>query len=211
MVLLSVHFPSQNSGWVVGGLGTVRYTVNNGISWIPQTSGTSNTLLSVHFPILLTGWAVGQTGEIIKTTNGGFNWIQQTSGTGNDLASVFFTNSATGWTTGGNGTILKTNTGGTTGVVQINSEIPKEFKLNQNYPNPFNPVTNFEFHIAYSRHVVVKVFDAIGNEVAELVDEQLKPGIYKVNFEGSNLASGVYFYKLTAGDFTASKKMILAK
>jgi hypothetical protein len=89
--------------------------------------------------------------------------------------------------------------------------LPKSFLLNQNYPNPFNPTSIIRFQIKDSRFVTLKVYDIIGREIETLVNENLKPGIYEVKFDGSKLASGVYFYKLQAGDFHETKKLILLK
>ena len=88
---------------------------------------------------------------------------------------------------------------------------PFEYNLSQNYPNPFNPVTNLEFQIPNSGLVSLKVYDLLGKEVANIVNENLNSGIYRYKFDGSNFASGVYFYKLTVGDFTAVKRMVLVK
>ncbi|HEY7751240.1 MAG TPA: T9SS type A sorting domain-containing protein, partial [Ignavibacteriaceae bacterium] len=88
---------------------------------------------------------------------------------------------------------------------------PGTIYLSQNYPNPFNPTTNFEFRIVESGFVNLKVYDILGNEVATLVDEFKPTGRYDVEFDASGLSSGIYFYKLRAGDFTETKKMILMK
>jgi hypothetical protein len=93
----------------------------------------------------------------------------------------------------------------------ISTEIPYEFDLEQNYPNPFNPVTNLEFGISELGFVSLKVYDLLGKEVVTLVNEKLSPGEYKVEFDGSGLTSGVYFYRLTAGEFTETKRMMLVK
>lgn len=99
-----------------------------------------------------------------------------------------------------------------TSAEQIN-EIPKEFSLKQNYPNPFNPVTTISYQIHELSNVTLKVYDVLGNEVATLVDEVKQPGFYNTQFSiiNSQLSSGVYFYKLTAGTFSELKKMILIK
>jgi hypothetical protein len=83
---------------------------------------------------------------------------------------------------------------------------PVEFKLNQNYPNPFNPITNVKFQIPNEAFVKLIVSDVLGREVATLVNEQLNAGIYKVDWDGTNYPSGVYFYKLAAGDYSETKK-----
>ena len=110
------------------------------------------------------------------------------------------------------------NNGFVIGVKPISSKIPESFILYQNYPNPFNPVTKIKFDINKSLHVKLIVYDALGRNVATLVDEQLKPGTYEVEFNGRDYPSGVYFYrieihssKLEAGDYIESRKMVLLK
>ena len=85
------------------------------------------------------------------------------------------------------------------------------FKLEQNYPNPFNPRTMISWQLPVSSHVTLKVYDVLGNEVATLVNEHKASGVYQVEFDGSKLASGVYFYKLTADNFSQAKKLMLMK
>jgi photosystem II stability/assembly factor-like uncharacterized protein len=106
----------------------------------------------------------------------------------------------------------------TTSVDNVNTELPKQFLLAQNYPNPFNPSTTIIYSIPASLNpseggtlVSLKIFDLLGREVATLVNEQKSPGNYEVKFDGSELPSGVYFYKLAAGDFMETKKMLLLK
>ena len=94
------------------------------------------------------------------------------------------------------------------------NNLPEEFELFQNYPNPFNPSTNILFVIGSSyggSFVTLKVYDVIGNEVATLVNEYKPAGTYEVQFNGIDFPSGVYFYKLHSGNYTAVKKMILTK
>jgi len=88
---------------------------------------------------------------------------------------------------------------------------PTEFILEQNYPNPFNPSTKISWQSPVGSQQILKVFDVLGNEIATLVDEYKPAGSYEVEFDGSRLASGIYFYKLQAGEYTAVKKMLLIK
>ena len=90
-------------------------------------------------------------------------------------------------------------------------EIPAEFKLSQNYPNPFNPSTKINFSIPQSNFVSLKIFNSIGEEVKELINQSLSPGSYSVDFNASNLTSGVYFYRLNTDGFVQIKKMLLVK
>ncbi len=93
-----------------------------------------------------------------------------------------------------------------------NQNIPFEFNLSQNYPNPFNPSTIINYSVAETSPVTIKVFDVIGNEIAVLVNNELKsPGNYNVNFDASKLASGVYLYQMKAGKYISVKKMSVVK
>ena len=87
----------------------------------------------------------------------------------------------------------------------------KEYELYQNYPNPFNPSTTIKYSILHSAHVILKVYDILGREVANLVNEQKAAGIYKIDFNASFLSSGIYVYRIEAGNFIAVKKLILLK
>jgi enterochelin esterase-like enzyme len=90
-------------------------------------------------------------------------------------------------------------------------EIPRDYALLQNYPNPFNPTTNFEFRIAESGFVSLKVFDVLGREVVTLLNEEKPAGIYKVQFNAEQFSSGIYFYTIHSGNFIRTRKMILIK
>ncbi|MBK8553187.1 MAG: T9SS type A sorting domain-containing protein [Ignavibacteria bacterium] len=111
----------------------------------------------------------------------------------------------------GNNKTVNYNAGSTIGITNISSAIPDSYTLSQNYPNPFNPVTNLEFGISMTEFVSLKIYDMLGKEVATLVNEELDPGTYKYSFDASGLTSGIYFYKITAGDFTETKRMNLIK
>ncbi len=97
------------------------------------------------------------------------------------------------------------------GVKQISTEVPKDFVLKQNYPNPFNPSTNIEFSVPNRGLVNLAIYNALGKEISNPVNNELNAGTYKVLFDGSNLPSGVYFYRLQTKDFYTTKKMMLVK
>ena len=99
----------------------------------------------------------------------------------------------------------------TTDVEVTTRTNPDRFQLLQNYPNPFNPTTNFEFRIANVGFVTLKVFDMLGREVTSLLNEQREAGSYTVRWDASGVPSGVYFYRLTVGDFSETKSMILLR
>ena len=95
--------------------------------------------------------------------------------------------------------------------VEVEINQPSVFVLNQNYPNPFNPSTNIKYSVPTAGFVTLKVYDLLGREVSTLVNEQQQAGTFDVVFDGSNLASGVYYYQLKAGELTATKKLMLTK
>ncbi len=97
------------------------------------------------------------------------------------------------------------------GLISVSQEVPREFNLFQNYPNPFNPVTNITFALPIASNVELKVYDILGKETATLVCSNLNASTYVVPFDASALASGVYIYRITAGSFVDSKKMVLIK
>ena len=98
-----------------------------------------------------------------------------------------------------------------TGVKQTADAVPAEFKLEQNYPNPFNPTTNISYSILNTAKVTLKIYDVLGREIKTLVNSEQRPGRYNVTFDARDLSSGVYFYKLSAGNYIATKKLMLIK
>jgi hypothetical protein len=105
----------------------------------------------------------------------------------------------------------KRNPTGITGLENIESEFPSEFKLEQNYPNPFNPSTSIQYQVSSNTKVSLKVYDVLGNEVATLVNENKTAGSYEVTFDATGLPSGVYFYQLNTETFTQTIKMVYLK
>ena len=115
--------------------------------------------------------------------------------------------------------ILSVSTNGTTkdlSTLSVTVDVPKTYALYQNYPNLFNPSTATSYELSAVSRITLKVYDVLGREVATLVDGQENAGVYKVNFNGSRYASGVYFYRLTAAGnngrtFSSIKKLVLVK
>jgi len=96
-------------------------------------------------------------------------------------------------------------------VQNISTEIPDGYRLYQNYPNPFNPVTKINYELRVTSYAKLVVYDIMGREITTLVNEKQSPGTYQVEFDGSGLSSGVYFYRLNAGEFRETKRMMLVK
>jgi len=98
-----------------------------------------------------------------------------------------------------------------TSVNQIKNNIPDNFELYQNYPNPFNPETTIEYSIPKASHVIITIFDLLGREVTKLINEEKQPGNYSFEFNAGKFASGVYFYRMQAGNFISTRKLVLLK
>ena len=102
--------------------------------------------------------------------------------------------------------------GGTTGVDDNNNELPEGFSLEQNYPNPFNPSTTIEFSIPFSAEVSLKIYNLLGQEIATLINEkEMSDGDHRISWDAESVSNGTYIYRITAGSFSLSKKMVLLK
>lgn len=143
------------------------------------------------------------------TYESSLNGIDNATAVKVDNGNIYVTGYCTGSSTGNDYVTLKYSQ--PIGISNISSEVPLKFSLSQNYPNPFNPVTNIEFSLPNSADTKLTVFDITGKEIAALVNQPMNAGIYNVDFDASHLASGTFFYRIEAGDFTEVKKMILVK
>lgn len=205
----SIHFNSNSLG-LAGGTAIVKSTdggaTYTSVGTAPGT-GNINAIEGKDNDF----WYIRGTG-IYRSTNAGDNWTQvhTITGTGNDMDFPAGTGCLVGWAVSSTGVISKM-TGLPVGITGSYNEIPAAYKLEQNYPNPFNPVTNIKFALSKSGFVEIKVFDVLGKEVAVIVQDFKQAGTYTVDFNASDLTSGVYFYKLITGDFTEIKKMMLIK
>jgi len=219
--LMSIFFIDENTGWVAGSVYTILKSTDGGASWAnllsshPIIKGDSPpaTYTSVYFKDANTGWFTSSHsfgGAIEKSLNGGSNWGIDFPTTGNErLYSINFSSADYGWAVGEAGTIISTSGRSITSISNIN--LANNYSLSQNYPNPFNPVTIIKFQIKDSRFVSLKIYDNTGKEVEILVNGKKSPGVYEVTFDGGKLSSGVYFYKLTAGNFSETKRMLMIK
>ena len=128
-----------------------------------------------------------------------------------DSSNVYVAGDVADSTNGWNFFILKINQKMGSNVDNRNSGLPNAYSLSQNYPNPFNPTTTIKYSVPKSSFVSLTVYDLLGREIASLVNEEKPPGVYTVNFNGSNFASGIYFYRFRAGSFIQTKKFVLIK
>ena len=197
----------------------IARTTNGGLNWTSVSVGGSGTttLSSLKWiPGTNIVYYIGNdaTGTCRKSTDGGATWSPMTTAGLSGLSHFDFYkdgNNIYGYCVASDGSVLKL-VDVVTGVEDPVSNVPSEYKLSQNYPNPFNPSTTIEFSIPKASYVTLKVYDALGKEVATIVNNNLQPGTYSQEFTASsNLGSGVYFYQLSAGEFVQTKKLILAK
>ena len=215
--LQKIDFSNNNTGYVVGlntVTGAVFKTTDGGNFW-KNILITPNGLRSLQVVNNSTLYSGGASNKVIYSTNSGVSWNYQILPTAKGgIFSIYFTNNLTGYLCIDND-IYKTTNGGVN-ILKISSEVPNDFKLFQNYPNPFNSYTKIKFEIPLdvkhkTLNINLMIYDILGKEIATLVNEPLHPGTYEVTFNGSNLSSGVYFYRIEAGDFTSVKKMLMIK
>jgi hypothetical protein len=151
----------------------------------------------------------------VKVLTGTPDSLKLSATTSSNCSYGTYTVTVTGAENGGPRTHTRTYTlivGNTPSGVNGNTQTAYQYNLYQNYPNPFNPSTSIEFYLTKQSLVNLKVYDIVGKEVATLVNNDLrKEGLHQVTFDGSNLSSGVYYYKITAGEFTDVKKMMMIK
>lgn len=220
--LNSIYFKYPSHIWSVGESGYIAYSSDNGGNWSIQNNPDllDRSLNDVFFSQIYNwgvGWAVGDEGLILKTTNFGNTWQIEDDGlTDNNLNRIDFCHWADFWggsfgpgiIVGEHKTVLIYPI-----VVSVEDQRvePKHFHLYQNYPNPFNPSTTLSFVISQQSLVTLKVFDILGKEVKTLVNEEKPMGEYEVEFDGSALPSGIYFYQLKAGEYLETKKMVLIR
>ena len=212
--LYDVFRTDENNGRAVGrGTDKIIRTTDGGITWLGEYQNNNIYLNGIHLIDTNNGFAVGSKGTILRTTDNGATWIQQTSGTLSNLYCIFFIDLNNGWIVGEGGLILRTTNGGVTFVENEGNNIsqPKDYLLEQNFPNPFNPVTSIQYELSSRQFVTLIVYDLLGKEVATLVNEDKPAGTYELEFDGTGLPSGVYFYQLKAENFIETKKMILLR
>ena len=198
--------------------GGIFLSTNNGTYWLPVDSALTETYVTA-LTINGTNIFAGTWNGVFLSTNNGKSW--------NDANSTSFVNTNTGLkpfinTLAISGAFLFAGTDGAgvwrrplsemiTAVKDNENQIPAQFRLDQNYPNPFNPSTTINYSLPKTGHVTLKVYDVLGKEVATLVNEEESSGNYHIQFNANKLASGVYFYRLSAGNSVTTKKLVLMK
>ncbi len=196
---------------VAGSSAGVYRTTDNGVTWSAANAGMPAFAVRV-FAVTGTNvfagiWSQG----VYLSTNGGIEWTEANSGLGDPWVECLVV--------GGTQLYAGTETGLwkrpisdlVTDVGRRSDQTPNTFALEQNYPNPFNPSTQIRFDIPISSHVSLKIYSLLGQEISTLVNEVNPPGSYHVEWNAEGFSSGVYFYRLQAGDFVDVKKMIVLR
>lgn len=223
-----VYFTDALKGFVIRDYNTISYpyfcinkrfiskTTNGGLNWVDVKSesedchGWEFKYKSIKFTSPADGYAVSSTGDFLITSDSGNTWWNNGSPGRIPLNNLYFKNVNSGWVVGDNG-IMLTMGDAIIGINNLYEITPERFELLQNYPNPFNSSTSIKFRINKPEHVKLSVFDISGKEIFVLMNSSMNPGVYDFNFDGTGLASGIYFYSLSAGEKTITKRMALIK
>jgi len=208
--LNNIYFNDINTGYASHGTGIFK-TTNGGTAWFQLNTpagGYNNVQFRNNY-----GYAIAGDGKIIKSIDGGSNWIVQPTVTSNPLYALYFNSDNFVYAGGVRGNMMKTIPQEllVTPVSGNQNETPGSFYLQQNYPNPFNPLTTIKFGIVKSGIVQIRVYDAAGRIVDELVNNGYTPGSYEIKWDASKYSSGIYFYSIVTNEFTQTKKMVLVK
>ncbi len=185
-----IAIDNASNVYVTGGtynnsdIATIKYNTSGEFQWAITYNGSLSSSFSVDRGVVVT---VDNNGYVYSAGN---SW-ENSSNTGSDFVVIKYIQTPTS--------------------LEWETEIPVSYKLSQNYPNPFNPSTTISFSLPNEEFVSLKVFNTLGEEISELVNETKPAGNYEINFNAAGLSSGVYLYKLIANEFSVSKKMILIK
>jgi photosystem II stability/assembly factor-like uncharacterized protein len=208
------YFHDNNNGWIVSNYSMYK-TTDGGNNWEFLSDIFDLTVLQFTFESNSKGYMLAvdynyqDLYTIYQTLDGGLNWVPLRKYT--YLKNIFVSESGRIWGVGEYAQIFSSDEVITSVEEnQIKEEI-NTYLLSQNFPNPFNPITTIRYSIANHSNVTIKVYDLLGREVATLVNEEKPAGEYEVEFDGSSLTSGIYFYQLKDGNYTETKKMILLK
>jgi hypothetical protein len=217
--LFAVWFTSPSTGVILGtppdiGLPTtILRTTDGGTTWnnVPARAAWG-MIRAVAFTDAENGYAVGDAGVMLRTKDGGASWDTLQSPTAQNLRGITFSGAGLLTAVGSGGAIIHTTAGNVTSAdAKARERIPSHFWLGQNYPNPFNPSTTIEFAIPRPLHVVLKVYNVLGEEVATLLNDNLGSGSHKIRWHATGLPNGVYFYRLQAAETDETRMLMLLK
>jgi photosystem II stability/assembly factor-like uncharacterized protein len=208
-----IEFFNKDTGWVFGGIAgekVITRTTNGGASWTKTKNG-GGSLREAKALTSKNIYCAGWNDEIIYTTNAGEVWSNQKSNI-SGFESLDMINDQVGYAVGSLGNVYKTINGGISSVAVRNlKSFPSSFALEQNFPNPFNPSTTIQFSVPKKNFISLKILSVTGELIEELLHQTMDDGTYSIQWNAHKFPSGVYFYKLTSGEFSATKKLLLIK
>jgi photosystem II stability/assembly factor-like uncharacterized protein len=206
-----LNYNSNDNKFYLGCNSGVYRSTNSGLSWTAMNNGlpSSKNVTSLFFNGD-TIYASIKPGGIYKATTQNQTWASYNDGLSNLNINVVTGSNNYLYAGPSYGGFYRRQANIFNGINNI-SEVSSEYSLTQNYPNPFNPLTKIKYSIRNNSFVSLKVYDITGKEIETLVNEKQNAGTYEISFHGGGLASGIYFYKIIAGDFVQVKKMILLK
>lgn len=195
--------------YVCGNDGVGSVSKDSGSTWIPINKGLTGSAQAYAFsePFVFAGTASG----ICSSNDEGEDWTPVDSGISQLSIGTLAVNDDYLFAGSGTGLFRRPLAEITTAVIGPSFQRPDRFVLDQNYPNPFNPTTVIKYYLPTSANVVLRVFDILGRQVETLVDARQAAGTHSVRLNATNLASGVYFYRLEVGRYHATKKLLLLK
>jgi len=208
--LTAVHFIDASTGWASTIVDTIIYkSTDGGANWTAQDISGEGNLNGVFAVSSTEVWGVGNKMTCIKTDDGGNAWneVVVDNSTPDDLRDVFFFPGIRGWVCGEDGRIYRTD-------IMVSTKetwADKGYHLTGNAPNPFRENTSINFEIPQSEQVTIRVYNLNGQLIKSLAPQNYPAGTHKLEFVRNGLAEGIYFFELQAGDFLATKKMIIIK
>lgn len=191
---------------------SVARTTDQGANWYYDTLGVFGLATGIDNRTPSEIWmATSYAEKFIYSIDTGITWTAVETPGNSAIFDLDFADTTYGFACGVNGVILKYDRTKSSVINSSNVLTELNFNLYQNYPNPFNPKTVIRYSLNENRFTSLKIYNVLGNEVAALVSEKQNAGSYNIEFDGTDLPSGIYFYKITSGKYTAVKRMVLIK
>jgi hypothetical protein len=189
----------------------VYLSTNNGADWTAVNNGLTNSYVNALITSGTNLFAGTNGSGVYLSTDNGANWTAVNNGLTDSFVYALFTSGENLFTGTRIGVFRRPLSEMITAVEGEKKNIPKEFVIEQNYPNPFNPTTSISYTLPEEGRVQIKVFDALGRELTTLLDDVVSSGKHTIDWNGSNSASGIYFYSISFKGQMLYKKMLLVK